>query len=230
MTDTELEELAKEEWKYITGYEGVFEVSSLGRIRRRYNILKQSFTKDGYKQICLSINNIPKTFRVHRLVASAFIPNIHNKPCVNHLDSNKENNCIQNLEWCTHSDNIRHSFVFGTHPKWNKGLKMNDEYKEKCRQRAIKASVHQKAREVRMADSAKRKICKHAVGLYHHSLSKICDASHSSDMDGLAKFIGFYNYCHRCGRKISKLLQENFWRIDYEKLKTQLTALRTGNI
>ena len=63
----------------------------------------------GYARVTLSNNKVKKKFLVHRLVAMEFIPNTHNKPCVNHIDGDKLNNNINNLEWCTYSENERHS-------------------------------------------------------------------------------------------------------------------------
>ena len=69
--------------------------------------------KCGYHEIMLN----GKHYRVHRLVAEAFIPNPNNLPCVNHIDGNKQNNSIDNLEWCTYSENIIHSFKNGLQKK-----------------------------------------------------------------------------------------------------------------
>lgn len=90
-------------WKDIKDYEGLYQVSNLGRVRNiRHNknkILKPIYHKK-YYQITLSKNNIRVQYRIHRLVATAFIPNPENLPEVNHKDENKVNNCVSNLEWC----------------------------------------------------------------------------------------------------------------------------------
>lgn len=110
----------KELWKDIEGYEGLYQVSNLGRIkslvrvRNNYDInttlftkivvpekiRKLQLTKDGYYRVGLTKNKKQTYFQVHRLVAKAFIPNPENKPQVNHKDENKLNNRIDNLEWC----------------------------------------------------------------------------------------------------------------------------------
>lgn len=96
-----------EEWKPIAGYEGLYEVSNLGRVRslKRNNTLGKTLKpltdRDGYYQITLSKNNVRVTKKVHRLVAIAFIENPNNYPVINHKDENKQNNCVENLEWCT---------------------------------------------------------------------------------------------------------------------------------
>ena len=118
-------------WKPVVGYEGVYEISSFGRIRsldritsyisrtqegKEYStththkgkLMKQHNNHFGYKVIALCIDGKYKTYMVHRLVAEAFIPNPNNYPVVNHKDENKQNNCVENLEWCTQQYNINY--------------------------------------------------------------------------------------------------------------------------
>lgn len=98
----------KEEWKEVNGYEGLYWISNLGRVKNsKGHILKQSHSRDQffgenpYLKVALWKNNRSKNFRVHRLVAEAFIGNPDGLPYVNHKDGNKTNNCVDNLEWCT---------------------------------------------------------------------------------------------------------------------------------
>lgn len=105
-----------EEWKDIKGYENIYQISNFGNIRRinRWagNQCKSVYVADvkdvlpymddfGYMKVCLSYHNKSKHFRVHRLVAQAFIPNPDKLPQVNHKDEDKTNNRVDNLEWCT---------------------------------------------------------------------------------------------------------------------------------
>lgn len=100
-----------EVWKPVTNYEGLYEISNLGRIRSLHNYKRNGNNilvpriKRGYFTVGLRKNGIRKWFLLHRLVALAFIPNPNNYPCVNHKDENKLNNNVENLEWCTVSYN-----------------------------------------------------------------------------------------------------------------------------
>lgn len=107
----------KEIWKEVCGYEGLYHVSNLGRVKstvcKKYHILKPTLSCNGYHQVSLYVNGCSKTFFIHRLLMLSFIPNPENKPHVNHIDSNTINNNLDNLEWCTRSENIQHGYDFG---------------------------------------------------------------------------------------------------------------------
>ena len=107
-----------EVWKDIPGYEGLYQVSNLGRVKslprkgtRSSDIymLKIQKYKTGYLYVSLSKNNKRKKEKIHRLVALAFISNIKNDKYINHKDENPMNNCVENLEWCTQSYNNKYS-------------------------------------------------------------------------------------------------------------------------
>ena len=123
--DIKMEEI----WKPVVGYEGLYEVSNQGRVRsldrsvhnsgiysekkefiKKGRILKLRTSKSkglktGYFRVCLTKNNEYKNLCVHKLVAKAFISNPENKPCVDHIDTNIENNNVDNLRWVTHKEN-----------------------------------------------------------------------------------------------------------------------------
>ena len=104
----------QEIWKDIKGFEGKYKISNLGRVYSIKNniILKQGY--DGKKYSTVSLYNKKQFhFKIHRLVAEAFIPNPDNLPQINHIDGNKQNNCVDNLEWCTCSHNIKEAYRLG---------------------------------------------------------------------------------------------------------------------
>lgn len=105
-----------EQWKPIVGYEGLYEISNLGRVKNlkfgKEKILKPANNR-GYLRVCLCRDGKGKMLSVHRLVAEAFIPNPMGLPEVNHKDENKINNCVSNLEWC----NRLYNNNYGTHNK-----------------------------------------------------------------------------------------------------------------
>ena len=105
----------------IKDYEGLYQISNQGNVKslpksdgngNRERILvpeKDTRKNTQYARVTLSKEGKTKRFLIHRLVATAFIPNLENKPYINHIDNNGLNNCVNNLEWCTHTENIIHS-------------------------------------------------------------------------------------------------------------------------
>lgn len=154
-----------EVWKSIAGYEGLYDVSNMGRIRSvdrvrrsasdgselghlKGKVMKPFYSNKGYLLIELFKDGIGKTFSVHRLVALAFVPNPDGKPCVNHLDETHDNNCADNLEWCTQKENMN----YGTAPqriskkmkeRWERG-----EMKKRPKRQVAKYSLDGKLLEV----------------------------------------------------------------------------------
>lgn len=135
-----------EVWKDIVGYGGKYQVSNLGNVRStdRYyiqpnfksgacehlykgKVLKPFYTKWGYKRIGLSKNGKVKYYCIHKLVAEAFLPNPENKRQVNHINGIKDDNRLENLEWCTQRENNIHAYKTGL----NKGTK-GISYKNRC--------------------------------------------------------------------------------------------------
>ena len=96
--------------KDVQNYEGLYAVTSCGKVYsyRTKKFLKPRKRRDGYLHVCLYKGGEREFYYIHRLVAEAYLPNPNNLPCVNHKDENKENNALQNLEWCTHEYNINY--------------------------------------------------------------------------------------------------------------------------
>lgn len=111
--------MEEEIWKDVIGYEGLYAVSNLGRVkslprgkqwpyRQTHNNIRKPLLKNGYYAVNLSKNGKVEYFFIHRLVAMAFIPNPHNLPFINHKDESRTNNRVENLEWCTHIYNVNY--------------------------------------------------------------------------------------------------------------------------
>lgn len=106
-----LDDISGEEWRDIKDYEGLYQVSNMGRVKlffykntSRKKILKPVFNNYGYLHIKLCKDKKEKTVAIHILVAKTFIPNPENKPTVNHIDENKTNNTVSNLNWMNYKE------------------------------------------------------------------------------------------------------------------------------
>lgn len=120
-----------EVWKDVAGYEGRYQVSNAGRVkslgrvtelnggRRRVEpeVIMKYTLRSGYPTLILRRPGERRSAQIHRLVAQAFLPNPDGLPVVNHIDFDPTNNRVENLEWCTTRDNVRHSAERMSHPK-----------------------------------------------------------------------------------------------------------------
>ena len=111
-----------EEWRDIKGFEGIYQVSNEGRVRSLDHVtagrhwkgkVLSAAVKAGYPSVRLSNGAEKRSCRVHRLVAEAFLDNPETLPEVNHIDGNKNNNHVDNLEWCTSKKNKVHAWIIG---------------------------------------------------------------------------------------------------------------------
>lgn len=177
----------EEEWKEISGYEGLYEVSNYGRIKsleksykicgkaiyhRNEIILKQKKSRN-YKCVELNANGKSKYFQVHRLVAQAFIPNTHNKPYIDHIDGNPTNNNSSNLRWVTHKENMNNPIT--KERQRNKPRKQGEEHphyegKSKCSKKVIKYDLNNI--ELDMYDSVHQASRRNNISATH--ISAVC--------------------------------------------------------
>lgn len=116
-------------WKDIVGFEGIYKISNTGRVvslpktkiecgRKSGNELKEKIGRAGYIYVALRKDKKQNNYLIHRLIAKAFIPNTNNKPCINHINSIRTDNRIENLEWCTYSENNSHAHKVGGQGKY----------------------------------------------------------------------------------------------------------------
>ena len=110
-----IESLPDEIWKPVKDYNNLYWVSNKGRVHNNKKIMKFYSINSGYLCIDFTVNNIKTKFLVHRLVATTFLENNENLPEVNHIDENKHNNSVENLQWCTRKHNINYSIATGAY-------------------------------------------------------------------------------------------------------------------
>lgn len=161
-------------WKTLD-FNPAYEVSDLGEVRKIDNKYYPKFQKDkdGYVYCSLSMGNgIKKKFRVHRLIAHAFIPNPQNKPEVNHKNSIRNDNRADNLEWVTRSENEKHAF------RGNRNQEMRDKARE-----SIKFAIAASEIKVRQIDPKNQKVvgeyksmteAERQTGINHRNISRAC--------------------------------------------------------
>lgn len=137
-----------EEWKPIDEFNGVYEISNLGNVRRLvkrgYKPVAHSLDGAGYPKVNPSYLNKSYNRTVHRLVAAAFIPNPLNKPFLNHKDGDKTNYSVNNLEWCTRKENCQHAYNTGLNVPFMPVSTLNKEVAEQIRAEHMATNLYGK--------------------------------------------------------------------------------------
>lgn len=186
-----------EKWKDVKGYEGLYQVSNEGRVKalskswvcgkgvihyRKEHLLK-CVTSKGYLQVKLCKDGKINTLKIHRLVAEAFIPNEDNKPCIDHINTIRTDNRIENLRWCTYKENMLNPITRTKSSnskkgnQWNKGKKQSEETVRK-RVEKIKGNKHPIESIIRSANGHKKPVAQYTKeGVYIKKWNSAVDAA-----------------------------------------------------
>lgn len=201
-------------WKDIKNYEGLYQVSNMGRVKslnyhntKEERILKQKKDKYGYYRVVLCRNKIKKDCLVHRLVASAFLPNPNNLPQVNHRDENKQNNCASNLEFCTAKYNANYGTRNERMSKAQKG-KIIPQYQKDIISKAKSIPILQFSKSgniiLRKWDSAVQ--AEKELNINHSSILRCCKGKLNSA--GKYKWMYYEDYINRMNNYFNLALKE----------------------
>lgn len=170
-------------WKDIKNYEGLYQVSTDGRVRScdRYITYKNGVIrfhkgkemklgKDRYGYYMVNLSN--RTYSVHRLVAQAFIPNPDNKPCIDHIDCNKTNNNVNNLRWVTHKENSNNPLTLQHIGETSKGRSVSEETKQKLREASL-GRKHTEETKKKLSEAFRGEKSPSAKAVYCYELDDI---------------------------------------------------------
>ena len=178
-----MENLPSEEWRAVVGWEGYYEVSSLGRVRsvtrmvstrKSYlkpltgRVLKQGQSTTGYPSVMLCVDGNHKFRKVHRLVGMAFVPNPNQYAELNHIDGNPQNGAASNLEWCSRQHNIAHA--------WETGLSKVHYNRKRGAEQYLSKLTEDQVRQIRLERAAGAEIIPlgRKYGVNHSTISSIC--------------------------------------------------------
>lgn len=176
-------------WKSVIGYENLYEVSNLGGVRSLSSnkVLKQSSDKGGYLRVNLYNNQVCKTFKVHRLVGSAFIKEEPNKTLIDHINGNRNDNKVENLRWCSNKENHNFSLTKATRKELsdNNVKKYGSHGFIKASRKVIQCSKN--GIELKIWNSIKE--ASEVLGITKHNIFRVCNGQRISAGGYTWKFI-----------------------------------------
>lgn len=200
----------EENWKPISGYEGLYSISSKGRVYSYYTdkILSPGKTLDGYPYVFLTKNKVKKIHLIHRLVATAFIPNPYNYPIINHKDEDTSNYSIDNLEWCDYSYNNLYSDI---------GNKNTKHLRKKVYQYDLDGnlidtfdSLRECSRKLKLSSGNISSCCRNNINSYNNYFWSYTELSKEDILDRQLKLK------NRANIKNSKLTSKRVYEYDME--------------
>ena len=183
-----------EVWKDIEGYEGIYQVSSFGRVRRVKDgsLMNGNTRKDGYKQVTLCKEGEGRAYGVHRLVALAFVEGYADGLVVNHKDEDKQNNHADNLEWCTRSYNQTYNDC---------QLKGRWSASERTEFKDVRLSFGRRLKQLRQSAGLTSSDAARRIGLSGNTLLEI-EAGRTVSLDTMLALCGMYGYTLEIIRKV----------------------------
>jgi hypothetical protein len=170
------EETLKEQYKFIDikGFEGLYAINKAGQVisytndkHKKDKVLKQD-NSSLYARVALTKDNQRKKYCVHRLLAETFIPNPNNYPVVNHLNGKKEDNSLENLEWCSYSENTKHAFKIGLMTNQKRAVKFTG-----INKRAISYADAEKIRNKYNNEKTSHRKLGELYGVSHRAIQQI---------------------------------------------------------
>ena len=209
-------------WKDIDGYEGLYQVSNRGRVKAlnfarsgKEGIVKQQTNHNGYNVVYLSRNDERKKFSVHRLVALTFIPNIENKPCVDHINTIRDDNRVENLRWVTHKENCNNELTKEHMSRPKKNHKLRTKSEKSCKPRTRRKGYTTKKKGSITSDEIRVKISRSMGG--HRVLCLTTGEVFETVSEASRKYnVGTSKICYCCKKKLKSAGKLNGQKLTWQ--------------
>lgn len=192
----------KEIWRPVKDYDG-YEVSNQGRVRSKYRVLTPTPTNKGYLRVNITKNGKSKSYRVHRLVAQAFIPNPDNKPQVDHINTDKSDNRVENLRWVTGPENCQNELTSKHNSQRQIGEKNHMYGKTGKNNHSSKAIIQYDTDGYMLRKWDSMMDVERELGIYSTQISAVCKSKKTTAGNYVWKYWTIDNWC--LGKLFNKL-------------------------